>query len=144
MTKKTDTHLKAGSLNTAPVELESLAKSEQEKVRKRVASNQACKVDTLMMLAVDASKEVRRSVALNPAASCTTLVKLSYDSSPDVRFALAESVRTPMAILRRLKADDPNPYVRQRAEETIKGIEEFLLEVRQNHHALCFQDHLAN
>ncbi|MBI1271871.1 hypothetical protein GC174_15710 [bacterium] len=142
MTIKTKTHLKAGSLNTTPGELEWLAKSEHEKVRKRVASNQACKVDTLMRLAVDSSKEVRRSVALNPAANCTTMVKLSYDPSPDVRYALAESVRTPMAILRRLKADDPNPYVRQRAQQTIQGIEEFLMEARENHHALCFQDHL--
>ena len=143
MTIKSGTQLKAGSLNTAPRELEWLAKSEHEEVRKRVASNEACNIDTLMMLAADASKEVRRAVALNPSVNCTALVKLSFDRSPDVRYALAESSRTPIAILRRLKAEDPNPYVRQRAVQTIQGIEDFLMEARESHHALCFQDHLG-
>ena len=143
MVDRADKNLMAGSIETNLENLKKLSRDNDRKIRRRVASNSACNQSTLSRLSKDKSFEVRRAVALNPHASYVTLTNLSFDTSPDVRFALAESVRTPTALLRRMCTEDANPYVRKRAKETLDNIETFLEELNNNKNIICHMDHLS-
>ena len=142
MNDRTKKVINAGSIDTDPEKLKRLSRDKDKLIRRRVAANQACMQSILTRLAKDDSKDVRREVALNPQSSYVTLTNLSFDRSPDVRYAIAESVRTPMALLRRMSHEDPNPYVRFRAQETVDNLEAFLEEIRKDRNIRCYMDHL--
>lgn len=142
MVDKLDRKFAAGSMHTSKAKLSKLARSSDRVVRKRVATNSATDKALLMELASDQTTEVRREVVFNPNVSYITLVNLSFDKSPDVRYAVAESTRTPMVLLRRMEKEDPNPYVRDRARETLLGLEEYQAEIESDKNIICFMDHL--
>jgi hypothetical protein len=54
---------------------------------------------------------VRRNVALNPNADADTIAMLSEDNDDTVIYNLAQNPSTPDAVLSRLCAKHPNPYV---------------------------------
>lgn len=129
--------LLAGSKLTPLEKLKTLADSDNETIRKRVASNLAVDINILEELSNDNSPEVRREVALNPEVTANLLKKLSRDRSADVRYAIAENIRTPISILNRISRQDANPYIRKRALETLNNFRTQLEKERENHKIVC-------
>lgn len=71
-----------------------------------------------MRLATDWNVGVVSAAALNPSLPRQILEALIKHESLEVRYAIADGPGVPMPILLRL-ADDENPYISQRAMQTI-------------------------
>jgi|SRR5277367_4986347 len=115
-------YLVAGSLATARSKLALLAQSELPRVRARVAENANCPANVLSRLAQDLDAEVRLSVAYNPKVPLILLESLVEDECPDVLYALAEDHNLATSLLNKLSQND-NPYVAQRAKQTLRRLE---------------------
>ena len=109
----------AGNPNTPAVVLERLAFNRQTKVRRHIAENRCTPPAVLSVLAGDLEVEVVTAVAMHPAISRELRTELALHHSIDVRYAVAENPETRASILFML-AEDDNPYVRERALQTIR------------------------
>lgn len=107
--------------NTPPPVLEHLSRDNSANLLQRVAEHPRAHVTTLARLSVHPEPQVRASVAENPSISIKTVWRLVRDECADVRLRLAESYTVPVAVLRVL-CDDDNPFVSQRAQQTIRRI----------------------
>ena len=114
-------YLRAGCSRTPADVLYTLAESVSESVRRRVAENQSTPKKLLESLSSDLSSEVRAQVAFNSRTSLREKWRLAMDSSPDVRYQIAENPHTDTEILIWLSTDE-NPYVAQRADQTLQSI----------------------
>ncbi len=87
----------------------------------RVAENPSSGKDTLSRLAFHEDPEVRAAVSENPNTPESCFKRLASDESVDVRYRLAENPHSPAAALYNLLKDE-NPYVAQRARQTLSRI----------------------
>ena len=112
-------YLLAGNPQTNGRVLNELAKSEDLKVRKRVAENPSSCLATLYRLLFDSEADVRLSLSYNQYVPEFFIEHLVYDPDDDVRFALAENSRLTQELLTIL-VNDENPYVASRASKSLK------------------------
>ena len=117
-----DDYIRAGALSTPINQLQVLAGSEIQSVRRRVAENERTPAETLSLLARDNSAEVRMAVAANKSTEQSIIKRLTFDRSDDVRYLLASISYIPKHQLRHL-AEDSNPHVAQRAKKTLSRLE---------------------
>lgn len=73
------------------------------------------------MLSKDSDPEVRASLAANSSVPLEILEQLVNDPDVNVRLSLAEEITLPPYILQKL-CEDANPYVRDKAECTLEGV----------------------
>jgi len=111
----------AGDPASSPETLREVYRNAQPKVRRRLAENPSSPEELLVMLSKDSDAEVRASLASNRAVPLETLEALAKDEDVNVRLTLAEESALPPYILQKL-CDDSNPYVRDRASETLEGL----------------------
>jgi hypothetical protein len=116
-------YLAAGNQATSREHLAQLALSKEPKVRSRVAENPSCPTVALLALAEDDHPDVRSNVAGNPKATFAILRMLAKDFCLNVRYTLAEDHNLPRPLLRMLSRDD-NPYVAERAKQTLNRLKE--------------------
>jgi hypothetical protein len=116
-------YVRAGNPKTPMEELINLASNACNKVRRRVAENSNLSLDTLLRLAQDHDPEVRIAVGENKAASEAIVEKIASDEHIDVRLALAENSNLSKRVLH-LLAKDENPYVSNRALNTLEKLEQ--------------------
>jgi hypothetical protein len=116
-------YLAAGNNSTSREDLAQLALSKEPKVRGRVAENPSCPTVALMVLAEDEHPDVRSNVAGNPKATFKMLRRLAQDFCLNVRYTLAEDHSLPDPLLRMLSRDE-NPYVCERAKQTLSRLKE--------------------
>ena len=116
-------YLAAGNHTTSREDLARLALSKEPKVRGRVAENPSCPTVALMVLAEDEHPDVRSNVAGNPKATFKMLTRLAKDFCLNVRYTLAEDHSLPRPLLKMLSRDE-NPYVSQRARQTLDRLRE--------------------
>jgi hypothetical protein len=98
------------SLQTADLEL-----------KIKLAESKLSHATTLGVLSHDADERIRAAVADNPSTPGMTLLRLARDKSDDIRYQLAENHNVPVQVLL-VMIDDDNPYVRTRAERTLKRL----------------------
>ncbi len=108
----------AGSPNTPTRVLDRLARAAECRVRKQAAENPSTSAEALMRLAADWNVGVVAAAALNPSLPRQILEALTRHDSLEVRYAIADGTCVPVTVLLRL-ADDENPYISQRAMQTI-------------------------
>lgn len=97
------------------------ADSECLSLLKRLAEHPATPISILNQLACCSHGDVRESVADNTNTPLSTMWLLVKDQDEDVRFAMAENHNLPSSILYEL-AEDSNPFVKHRAEKTLRRI----------------------
>ncbi|HEY9868182.1 MAG TPA: hypothetical protein V6D08_03160 [Candidatus Obscuribacterales bacterium] len=107
--------------NTPPAILDELHGEGVAKVLERIAENPRTSAETLKELAYQAVVDIRIAVAGNINTPVASIMMLSADDSVDVRLSLAENHNIPFAALEVL-ANDDNPYVKFRAEKTLKRL----------------------
>lgn len=83
------------------------------------------RVQTLRILATDNHSAVRLALLDNPSLPEEIFFLLCEDENADIRYATAEDYRSPFAVLSILITDE-NPYVAQRAEQTVNRLFQFL------------------
>jgi hypothetical protein len=115
-------YFRAGDPNILTKELDELANSSCHKVRRRVAEHRNVSIKTLSALAIDNHPDVRIAVVEHAACNENIMKEIILSSHVDVRFALAENPNLPASILKLLSLDD-NPYVSNKANDTLKKIE---------------------
>jgi hypothetical protein len=100
-----------------------LSRITREQIRSLVnmAEDPSLPQEILEKLASHPSPEVREAVTENPNLSVESLNLLAKDECVDVRYALAENHNMPSNILY-LLIEDENPYVSQRAEQTLERL----------------------
>lgn len=108
----------AGSPNTPTRVLDRLARAAECRVRKQAAENPSTSAEALIRLAADWNVGVVAAAALNPSLPRQILEELTRHDSLEVRYAIADGPAVPVSVLLRL-ADDENPYISQRAMQTI-------------------------
>lgn len=113
-----DTYVKAGSQSCSAEVLESLAHSEIDCIRLRVAENPKTPIDTLDLLSTDRCSDVRVAVGINRSTPAYISFRLTLDEDPNVRLGLADDINTPVELLEKL-CEDENPYIACRAKQTI-------------------------
>jgi hypothetical protein len=74
---------------------------------------------TLMLK--DKCSEVRTGLGQNPKVPFSVLQRLVDDADTEVRYDLAENRHMPVVLLHRLMSDE-NPYVAQRAKQTLNSM----------------------
>ena len=107
--------------NTPAPVLEHLSRDTHAPVLERIGENPRAHVTTLIKLSMHSDAGVRAAVAENTNLSLKTVWRLARDEHADVRLRLAESYTVPLAVLRVL-SEDENPYVANRAQQTMKRI----------------------
>lgn len=112
-------YVKAGSQNCSPELLETMARSEIDRIRLRVAENPGTPIGILELLSTDKNVEVRIAVGTNPSTPTCVRYQLALDQDLNVRLGLADDMNTPIELLERL-TEDGNPYVSHRAMKTIQ------------------------
>ena len=117
----TTEYLLAGSSEVSVPELKRLTRSADAAVRARVAENIVTPIGSLLRLLNDESGEVRLSLSHNKALPSIFLAQLAHDRDVDVRYGMAENPNLSASILRTLLTDE-NPYVADRAEQTLLRI----------------------
>lgn len=110
-------YIKAGSQSCSPQEMERLAHSEIDRIRLRVAENQATPIELLELLSKDRNPDVRVAVGTNPSTPADISYSLAFDEDPNVRLGLADDINSPLELLEKLMEDE-NPYVSCRARQT--------------------------
>lgn len=120
-------YLVAGNSWTPVHVLRQLAMSTDPSIRARVAENRVTPLSILLMLFDDPDKDVRLNLTLNRNLPEIYLMQLACDVDADVRYGMAEDPNLPQSILNVL-AGDENPYIAQRAIETIFRINSCRLE----------------
>jgi hypothetical protein len=88
---------------------------------KRLAEHPATPICILNQLACCSHGDVRVSVADNRNTPLSTMWLLVKDRDEDMRYAMAENHNLPSSILSEL-AEDSNPFVKHRAEKTLRRI----------------------
>lgn len=116
-------YLIAGDTQLTPLLLNELSKSQDAAVRARVAENVSTPTSILLRLLEDDDADVRLSLSYNPSLPYMFLKQLATSDSVDVRFGLAENALLSPCILETL-ANDENPYVAQRAADTLSRLNE--------------------
>ena len=114
-------YFRAGRSDTSAESLSSLAHDIRPKIRARVAENEATSELLLQELSSDNNEEVRIAVGCNPSTPLRVVLRLAFDEHLDVRYSLAENANLDLLILLCL-ANDENPYVSQRAFQTMQRI----------------------
>ncbi len=114
-------YFRAGRSDTSQESLNKLAQDIRPKIRARVAENQATAQMLLQELSSDRNEEVRIAVGCNPSTPLRVILRLAFDEHLDVRYSLAENANLDLLILLCL-ANDENPYVSQRAIQTMQRI----------------------
>lgn len=112
-------YLLAGNPNTPLKVLDRLALDKHQRVRRHVAENINTPPAVLSRLARDPDVEVVSAVAVHPAISRELRAELALHDSVEVRYSIAEYPLARASILFILVEDD-NPYVRDRALQTIR------------------------
>lgn len=112
-------YLNAGDPATPEDRLRALSCHEKLEIRCRVAQNPSTPADVLMTLSTALEPEVRAALASNRQLSDEIIEALCRDSHADVRLQLADQIHAPERILHSL-IDDENPFVRDRAEQTLE------------------------
>lgn len=107
----------AGDKNCSAEQLAELAKSETDKIRRRVAENPNTPTAILKYLATDKNADVRIAVGTNPSTPEHIRYNLACDQDPTVRIGLAEDMTSPVEIIEKL-IEDENPYVSYQAHKT--------------------------
>jgi len=95
--------------------------SVKEAVAVLLAESPSTSPRTLEVLAYNPSDAVRQAVADNPRTPVSALRVLVTDLSDEVRYAMAENHNLEQELLETL-AEDDNPYVSQRAMDTLAGL----------------------
>ena len=101
--------------------LRDLVKSDDRRVRLKMAEDPSSPSDVLAKLANDQDPEVRASVACNPSTPFFVVRELANDEHDDVRYFMAGDPNLPAEILCKLRKDT-NPFVRDCAEKTVDAI----------------------
>jgi hypothetical protein len=97
------------------------AQAGDARLRNRVAENPNLPAFIAAILVGDPNPDVRITLSENSNISYETAFALCRDASADVRYAVAANGRMPASILCEL-AGDENPFVCQRAQQTIRRL----------------------
>lgn len=89
----------------------------------KAAEDSTTSSSLLAMLAENCNIDVRMAVADNQNALPETLMILAQDASNDLRYQLAENHNIDRGVLK-LLAEDEHPYVAQRAQKTLRRLDE--------------------
>jgi hypothetical protein len=117
-----DEYIRAGNTHLTTQELETLAESQNYRVRVRVAENPATPNWILAKLARDQHPDVRLTAGINPKTPVDIVFSLILDEDPTVRLGLAEEPLVPIGVLKALVRDE-NPYVSEQALRTIRKLQ---------------------
>lgn len=108
--------------NTPVSVLRSMVEHMPLPIVRRVAEHPSLPEEMLDVLSRHADGEVRLSVAENHRTPRYLLERLLHDDSCDVRYSLASNYNLGQDMLARM-LDDDNPYVVQRARNTLRRME---------------------
>lgn len=111
--------LLANNPNTPPQVLDSIIASNHLGLIRRVAEHPRLSLPSLEALCSHTDAQVREAVSENPNLPPSLMWTLAQDASEDVRFRLAESYTVDQEVLSYLMEDE-NPYVAQRARQTMR------------------------
>ena len=112
-------YLLAGSPDVHCEQLTVLAEHSCSKIRRRVAENPKTPPEILWSLSQDSHPDVRIAVAGNPGCDWATHERLIRRDDVQVRHGIAQSVHSPVHLLRVL-AEDDNGWVRGEALRTLE------------------------
>ncbi len=129
-----DKYIRAGKQETQDCELLELARSDDAKIRTRVAENPNTTRHILRLLARDDNPEVRLAVGLNKSSPLDLILDLVLDENPTVRYGMAEDPNLPLNLLSIL-CQDENVYVSQRA---LKTLAQLTVRVDEHHEVINF------
>ncbi|MBK9203684.1 MAG: HEAT repeat domain-containing protein [Candidatus Obscuribacter sp.] len=124
-------YLKASSDQLEHKEIHKLAKHQSARVKARIAEREDTPLELLIALAQDPDPEVRLGLTARKAIPLSVLAILIFDDSPDVRYELADNPDLHHTQLHHL-TEDSNPYVAERAWQTLKKKKVTPITIRAN------------
>lgn len=116
-------YIRAAQLNLPSLEIKKLASHEHYRVRARAAEHPYAPIQLLYSLAKDPHPEVRIALSGRKCLPAIILAILLNDECPEVRLELAENPHLDLHKLHLLTQDD-NPYVAERAWQTLRALVE--------------------
>jgi len=125
-------YLKASSDQLEHKEIHKLAKHQSARVKARIAEREDTPLELLIALAQDPDPDVRVGLTARKSIPLSVLAILLFDDSPDVRFELADNPDLHHTQLQHL-TEDCNPYVAERAWQTLKKKKVMPITIRTNH-----------